>query len=77
MDAAQPQGGVGSNRSAVPAPPQPSPVDTGEGEPRSGWEGAGTNLKPERSPYRIVGMMYSAPARMPVGQRAVTVLSLV
>jgi hypothetical protein len=23
-------------------PPQPSPVDTGEGEPRSGWEGAGT-----------------------------------
>jgi hypothetical protein len=24
-------------------PPQPSRVDTGEGEPRSGWEGAGTN----------------------------------
>jgi primosomal protein N' (replication factor Y) len=24
-------------------PPQPSPVATGEGEPRSGWEGAGTN----------------------------------
>jgi hypothetical protein len=24
--------------------------------------------------YRIVGMTYSAPARMPVGQRAVTVL---
>ncbi|HEU0215777.1 MAG TPA: DUF559 domain-containing protein [Stellaceae bacterium] len=23
-------------------PPQPSPVSTGEGEPRSGWEGAGT-----------------------------------
>ena len=26
------------------------------------------------SPHRIVGMTYSAPARMPVGQRAVTVL---
>jgi very-short-patch-repair endonuclease len=25
-------------------PPQPSPVATGEGEPRSGWEGAGTNV---------------------------------
>jgi len=24
-------------------PPQPSPVATGEEEPRSGWEGAGTN----------------------------------
>ena len=24
-------------------PPQPSPVATGEGEPRSGWEGAGTS----------------------------------
>jgi very-short-patch-repair endonuclease len=24
-------------------PPQPSPVSTGEGEPRSGWEGAGTD----------------------------------
>lgn len=28
-------------------------------------------------PYFIVGMTNSAPARMPVGQRAVTVLSLV
>jgi len=27
--------------------------------------------------YRIVGMTYSAPARMPAGQRAVTVLSRV
>jgi hypothetical protein len=27
-----------------------------------------------RRPYRIVGMTYSAPARMPVGQRAVIVL---
>ncbi len=25
-------------------PPQPSPVATGEGEPRSGWEGAGNDF---------------------------------
>jgi hypothetical protein len=38
--------------------------------------------EPKKSPaplpyYRIVGITYSAPARMPVGQRAVTVFSLV
>jgi hypothetical protein len=40
--------------------------------PAVGGEGWGVDV-----PYRIVGMMYSAPARMPVGQREVTVFSLV
>lgn len=34
-----------NNLSTTPGqpPPRPSPVATREGEPRSGWEGAGTN----------------------------------
>jgi hypothetical protein len=40
-----------------------SPADRGE-DPGGGF-------------YRIVGITYSAPARMPAGQRAVTVLSRV
>jgi very-short-patch-repair endonuclease len=33
-------------------PPLPSPVSTGEGEPRSGWEGAGTNFGEHPSTVR-------------------------
>jgi protein ImuB len=34
-------------------PPQPSPVSTGEGEPRSGWEGAGTMTAPIKPPRPV------------------------
>ena len=37
--------GKATRRSGRP-PPHPSPVDTGEGEPRSGWVGAGTSPLP-------------------------------
>jgi len=33
--------------------PQPSPVSTGEGEPRSGWEGAGTMSAPVKPPRPV------------------------
>src|SRR5580700_1455771 len=34
---------IKSNRGPAP---QPSPADTGEGDPRSGWEGAGIGASP-------------------------------
>jgi protein ImuB len=34
-------------------PPRPSPVDTGEGEPHSGWEGAGTMPAPVKPPRPV------------------------
>jgi hypothetical protein len=41
IGAPQPQREIGQFESGWEPPPQPSPVDTGEGEPRSGWEGVG------------------------------------
>jgi hypothetical protein len=52
--------------------------------PRKGWRELIAALprkagegRVKVSGYRIVGITYSAPARMPVGQRAVIVLSRV
>jgi hypothetical protein len=46
--------------------------------PRQGKHGAAGRAQPVvRYAYRIVGITYSAPARMPVGHRDVIVLILV
>ena len=65
----EPEGAARSMASRSPAPSTMLlmvPLPRGRGK-----------IHMEAAAQRIVGMMYSAPARMPVGQRAVTVFSRV